>query len=82
VSVVETMAVRAMALAGLTDAVPKGRDAAGIFASAFITACGGGAVREMLPDRRPATAGSGLGPDSPGSCGEASRAPWHGACST
>jgi len=51
--VVEVVAIGAMALSGLMEAARKDMDVVGVFASAFITAFGGGTVRDILLDRRP-----------------------------
>ncbi len=50
---VEVVAICAMALSGLMEAARKDMDVVGVFASAFITAFGGGTVRDILLDRRP-----------------------------
>ncbi len=50
---VEIAATIAFAISGVIEAVRKQMDVVGIFAIAFVTAFGGGTVRDVLLDRRP-----------------------------
>lgn len=52
-SLIEMAATIAFAISGLAEAVRKRMDIVGIFAVAFVTAFGGGTVRDVLLDRRP-----------------------------
>lgn len=52
-SAIEFAATLAFALSGLIEAARRRMDVVGIFAVAFITAFGGGTVRDVLLDRRP-----------------------------
>lgn len=49
----EITATLVFAISGVIEAVRKKMDVVGIFAMAFITAFGGGTVRDLLLDRRP-----------------------------
>lgn len=49
----EVAATLVFAISGIIEAVRKKMDVVGIFAMAFITAFGGGTVRDLLLDRRP-----------------------------
>lgn len=51
--IAEVTATLAFAVSGIIEAVRKRMDVVGIFAMAFITAFGGGTVRDVLLDRRP-----------------------------
>lgn len=50
---VEVLGVIAFAISGFIEARRKDMDAVGIFTVAFITAFGGGTLRDLLLDRRP-----------------------------
>src|SRR5687767_13178007 len=50
---IEVCAIVAFAVSGLIEAARKRLDVVGVFASAFLTAFGGGTVRDLLIDRRP-----------------------------
>jgi uncharacterized membrane protein YeiH len=50
---VEVVALLAFALAGYLEAERRGMDVIGHFALAFVTAFGGGTLRDVLLDRRP-----------------------------
>ena len=43
----------AFAVSGLIEAMRKRMDVVGVFSVAFVSACGGGTVRDLLLDRRP-----------------------------
>jgi uncharacterized membrane protein YeiH len=51
--VVEALGIVACALSGLIEARRKEMDLVGVFTVAFLTAFGGGTVRDLLLDRRP-----------------------------
>jgi len=51
--VVEVAGIIAFASSGLIEARNKQMDAVGLFTVAFITAFGGGTLRDLLLDRRP-----------------------------
>lgn len=51
--VIEISAIVVFAISGLIEAVRKRMDAVGVFAVAFVTAFGGGTLRDVLLDRRP-----------------------------
>ncbi len=51
--ILDVIGVLAFALAGLVEGVRKGADLFGIGFLAFVTAFGGGTVRDLLLDRRP-----------------------------
>ena len=53
IAVIEFAATLAFAVSGLIEAARRRMDVVGIFAVAFITAFGGGTVRDVLLDRRP-----------------------------
>lgn len=53
ISVIEFAATIAFAVSGCMEAARKRMDVVGVFAVAFITAFGGGTVRDILLDRRP-----------------------------
>ena len=50
---VEFVAVIALAFSGFAEARKKDMDVVGVFAIAFVTAFGGGTLRDVLLDRRP-----------------------------
>jgi uncharacterized membrane protein YeiH len=50
---IELVAVMAFAFSGFAEAQRKDMDVVGVFTVAFITAFGGGTVRDVLLDRRP-----------------------------
>ena len=50
---VELVAVLAAALSGFAESQRKEMDVVGVFTVAFITAFGGGTLRDVLLDRRP-----------------------------
>jgi len=50
---IEIAATLVFAISGLIEAVHKRMDVVGVFAVAFVTAFGGGTVRDVLLDRRP-----------------------------
>jgi uncharacterized membrane protein YeiH len=50
---VELVAVLAFAFSGFAEAQRKDMDVVGVFTVAFVTAFGGGTVRDLLLDRRP-----------------------------
>jgi len=50
---IELIAVLAFALSGFAEARSKQMDVVGVFTVAFVTAFGGGTVRDVLLDRRP-----------------------------
>jgi uncharacterized membrane protein YeiH len=52
-TVIEISAIIVFAISGLIEAVRKRMDLIGVFAVAFVTAFGGGTVRDVLLDRRP-----------------------------
>lgn len=53
VSAIELIAVLAFAVSGIAEARNKQMDVVGVFTVAFVTAFGGGTVRDVLLDRRP-----------------------------
>lgn len=53
VTVIEVMAILVGALSGFIEARRKRMDVVGVFTVAFITAFGGGTLRDILLDRRP-----------------------------
>jgi uncharacterized membrane protein YeiH len=53
ISVIEFAATLAFAVSGLIEAARRRMDVVGVFAVAFITAFGGGTLRDVLLDRRP-----------------------------
>lgn len=53
ISAIEFAATIAFAVSGFMEAARKRMDVVGVFAVAFITAFGGGTVRDILLDRRP-----------------------------
>jgi uncharacterized membrane protein YeiH len=53
VKAVELVAVLACAVSGFAEARSKQMDVVGVFTVAFVTAFGGGTVRDILLDRRP-----------------------------
>ncbi|MEN3366202.1 MAG: hypothetical protein V7606_3476, partial [Burkholderiales bacterium] len=50
---VEAMAVLVNAISGFIEARSKKMDVVGVFIVAFITAFGGGTLRDLLLDKRP-----------------------------
>jgi uncharacterized membrane protein YeiH len=52
-AVIEIAAICAFAVSGLIEAVRKRMDVVGVFTVAFVTAFGGGTLRDLLLDRRP-----------------------------
>lgn len=52
-TLIEISAIVAFAISGLIEAVRKRMDVIGVFSVAFVTAFGGGALRDVLLDRRP-----------------------------
>lgn len=52
-TIIEIAATLAFAISGVIEAVRKHMDVVGIFAIAFVTAFGGGTVRDILLNRRP-----------------------------
>ena len=52
-AVIEIAAICAFAVSGLIEAARKRMDIVGVFAVAFVTAFGGGTLRDLLLDRRP-----------------------------
>lgn len=52
-AVIEVSAIFVSAISGLIEAFRKRMDAVGVFAVAFVTAFGGGTLRDLLIDRRP-----------------------------
>ncbi|MBZ4192741.1 MAG: trimeric intracellular cation channel family protein [Candidatus Contendobacter sp.] len=52
-SVIEVSAIVVSTISGLIEAFRKRMDAVGVFAVAFVTAFGGGTLRDVLIDRRP-----------------------------
>jgi uncharacterized membrane protein YeiH len=50
---IEISAIVAFAISGLIEAVRKRMDVVGVFSVAFVTAFGGGTLRDVLLDRRP-----------------------------
>jgi uncharacterized membrane protein YeiH len=53
VKAIELIAVLAFAVSGFAEARSKQMDVVGVFTVAFVTAFGGGTVRDVLLDRRP-----------------------------
>ena len=53
IAAIEFAATLAFALSGFIEAARRRMDVVGVFAVAFITAFGGGTVRDVLLDRRP-----------------------------
>ncbi|MCS7100755.1 MAG: trimeric intracellular cation channel family protein [Burkholderiaceae bacterium] len=53
VAAIELVAVLAFAFSGFAEAHGKRMDAVGVFTVAFVTAFGGGTLRDLLLDRRP-----------------------------
>lgn len=53
ISAIEFAATLSFAVSGLIEAARRRMDVVGVFAVAFITAFGGGTVRDVLLDRRP-----------------------------
>ena len=53
VTAIELVAVIAAAFSGFAEARKKGMDVVGVFTVAFVTAFGGGTLRDLLLDRRP-----------------------------
>ena len=53
ISAIEFAATLAFAVSGMIEAARRRMDVVGVFAVAFITAFGGGTVRDVLLDRRP-----------------------------
>ena len=51
--VIEVAATVAFAISGLTSAVRQHMDVVGVFSVAFVSAFGGGTLRDVLLDRRP-----------------------------
>lgn len=51
--VIETLGIVAFAISGFIEARRKDMDLVGVFTVAFITAFGGGTLRDLLLDRRP-----------------------------
>ena len=51
--VIEVGGTLAFALSGLLEAIRKRMDIVGVFSVAFVSAFGGGTVRDVLLDRRP-----------------------------
>lgn len=51
--VIETLGILAFAISGFIEARRKDMDLVGVFTVAFITAFGGGTLRDLLLDRRP-----------------------------
>lgn len=52
-TVIEIAAICAFAVSGLIEAARKRMDIVGVFTVAFVTAFGGGTLRDLLLDRRP-----------------------------
>lgn len=52
-AIIEIAAICAFAVSGLIEAVRKRMDVVGVFTVAFVTAFGGGTLRDLLLDRRP-----------------------------
>ena len=52
-AIIEISAIVVFAISGLIEAVRKRMDVIGVFAVAFVTAFGGGTLRDVLLDRRP-----------------------------
>lgn len=52
-AVIEVSAIFVSAISGLIEAFRKRMDVVGVFAVAFVTAFGGGTLRDLLIDRRP-----------------------------
>ena len=52
-AIIEISAIIVFAISGLIEAVRKRMDVVGVFAVAFVTAFGGGTLRDVLLDRRP-----------------------------
>ncbi len=52
-TLIEISAIIVFAISGLIEAVRKRMDVIGVFAVAFVTAFGGGTLRDVLIDRRP-----------------------------
>ncbi len=52
-AVIEIAAICAFAVSGLIEAARKRMDSVGVFTVAFVTAFGGGTLRDLLLDRRP-----------------------------
>ena len=52
-AIIEISAIIVFAISGLIEAVRKQMDVVGVFAVAFVTAFGGGTLRDVLLDRRP-----------------------------
>ena len=52
-AIIEISAIVVFAISGLIEAVRKRMDVVGVFAVAFVTAFGGGTLRDVLLDRRP-----------------------------
>ena len=52
-TVIEVAATVVFAISGLIEALRKRMDVVGVFAVAFVTAFGGGTLRDVLLDRRP-----------------------------
>jgi uncharacterized membrane protein YeiH len=50
---IEIVAIVAFAISGIIEAVRKRMDIVGVFTVAFVTAFGGGTLRDVLLDRRP-----------------------------
>ena len=50
---IELLATLAFALSGIMEAARKRMDVVGVFSVAFVSAFGGGTVRDLLLDRRP-----------------------------
>jgi uncharacterized membrane protein YeiH len=53
ITAIEVCATVAFAIAGLIEAARKRLDVVGVFAAAFLTAFGGGTLRDLLLDKRP-----------------------------
>ena len=51
--VIEVGGTLAFAMSGLLEAIRKRMDIVGVFSVAFVSAFGGGTVRDLLLDRRP-----------------------------
>jgi uncharacterized membrane protein YeiH len=52
-TIIEISAILVFAISGLIEAVRKRMDIVGVFTVAFVTAFGGGTLRDVLLDRRP-----------------------------
>ena len=53
ISLIEALGIGAFALSGVVEAKKKGMDFVGAFTAAFLTAFGGGTLRDLILDRHP-----------------------------